>query len=178
MFDKIAATTHQRISSDKFYRRMDAKAAFKPEETAFVNYDGTVDVLNHRKVNIDSPLPTSQQADAWRLTTSRHNFKQPPKFERPKDITKSQLYKKPRHIRLSEKGYGRFLPVTSRKFGESTNDMYERVIKKDLGHVPKPGLLNAIKTETKLQWLTNPKFRAEVGGFVGGALTHLPQLFQ
>ena len=137
-----------------------------------------MDVINHRKVSLDSPLPIDKQVDAQRLLTTRGSLQQPLKFDRPKDITKSQLYKKPRHIRLSEKGYGRFLPVTSRKFGESTNSMYERVIKKDLGHVPKPGLLNAIKTETKLQWLTNPRFRAEVGGFVGGALAHLPQLFQ
>lgn len=178
MFEKIAATTHQRISSDKFYRRMDAKAAFKPHEKEFVNWDGTVDVINLRKVNPYSPLPIDQQVDARRLPTARGSLRQPLKFDRPKDITKSQLYKKPRHIRLAEKGYGRFLPVTTRKFGESTNAMYDRIIKKDLGHTPKPGLLNAIKTETKLQWLTNPRFRAEVGGFVGGALAHLPQLFQ
>lgn len=178
MFEKVAAATHQRISSDKFYRRMDAKAAFKPYDSALVNWDGTVEVINHRKVSLDSLLPIDKQVDAQRLHTARGSLQQPLKFDRPKDITKSQLYKKPRHIRLAEKGYGRFLPVTSRKFGESTNDMYKRLIKKDLGHVPKPGLLNAIKTETKLQWLTNPRFRAEVGGFVGGALAHLPQLFQ
>lgn len=178
MFEKIAATTHQRISSDKFYRRMDAKAAFKPYDSAFVNWDGTVDVINHRKVSLDSPLPIDKQVDAQRLLTARGSLQQPLKFDRPKDITKSQLYKKPRHIRLAEKGYGRFLPVTSRKFGESTNAMYERVIKKDLGHVTKPGLFNQVKTTMKTEWLTNPRYRAEVGGFIGGAIAHLPQLFQ
>ena len=178
MFEKVAATTHQRISSDKFYKRMDAKAAFKPWESEFVNWDGTVDILDHSKLNRDYSIPVTEQADAWRLTTSRRNLKQPLKFDRPKDITKSQLYKKPRHIRLAEKGYGRFLPATSRKFGESTEAMYDRVIKKELGHVPKPGFLNQVKTTMKTEWLTNPRYRAEVGGFIGGAIAHLPQLFQ
>ena len=181
MFEKVAAATHQRISSDKFYRRMDAKAAFNPRnKNLYFSYDG--EIIDFNKVNPLSPISSNKQADAVVLPGKpRVNYKggaTPRTFERPKDITKSQLYKKPRHIRLAEKGYGRFLPVTSRKFGESTNAMYKRLIKKDLGHVPKPGLLNAIKTETKLQWLTNPRFRAEVGGFVGGTLAHLPQLFQ
>lgn len=97
---------------------------------------------------------------------------------KPERIIANPALNKPKHIRLAEKGYGRFLPATTRKFGESTDNMYDRIIKHDLGHVPKPGFLNHMKTTMKTEWLTNPRFRSEVGGFIGGTIAHLPQLFQ
>ncbi len=181
MFEKIAAITASRIPASTFYKRLDAKAAFNPRNKSLhFGFDGTL--IDYKKVNPYSPMSGYKQADAIVVPgRPRVNYKgnsTQRTFERPKDVTKSVTFKKPRHIRLADKGYGRFLPVETRKLGETRYDVMDRLLQKEYGINPASASFPKMMKDTvKHQWNTSPVFRANVAGSVGQAIALASNFF-
>lgn len=181
MFEKIAAITARRIPTSTFYKRLDTKAAFNPRnKDLFFDYKGRITDLN--KENHRLLRTVGDTADAAVITgRPRVNYKGGNTlrtFDRPKDITKSVAFKKPRHIRLADKGYGRFLPVDTRKFGETRLDVLNRLTEKEWGiKSTSTSLPSVLKDAVKYQWNTSPTFRANVAGSVGQAMALASNLF-
>ena len=180
MFEKVAAITARRIPASTFYKRLDAKAAFNPRnKDLYFGLDGTV--VDYKKVNPSLPGLGRDQANAIVVSgRPRVNYKgyTSHTFERPKDVTKSVAFRKPRHIRLAEKGYGRFLPAETKKLGETRFDVMDRLLNKEYGiKATSASLPSVMKDAVKHQWNTSPTFRANVAGSVGQAVALASNLF-
>lgn len=184
MFEKVAAITARRISSNAFSRRLDAKAAFEPPKKYRALMDDGKYAIDFSKTNPHSSIRQSVQADAvtianrLRVNYGKATRTQIIRSNHPNDITKSQLYKKPRHIRLADKGYGRFLPADTRKLGETRSDAYDRLFTATTGIGARAtSFRTAAKEAIKHKWNTSPTFRANVGGTIGQSIALASNLF-
>lgn len=183
MFEKVAAITASRISPNTLYKRLDAKAAFNPPRKYRALLDDGKYAIDFSKTNPYSSVAQSAQADAVtiadRLRVNYGSSTRPIiRSNHPADFTKSQLYKKPRHIRLADKGYGRFLPIHTRKFGETPGDAYDRVFAAQTGISARTtSFRTAAKEALKHHWNTSPTFRANVAGTIGQSIALASNLF-